>query len=177
VKAAYQGVPGAFSHEACLAFFPGGEAFGKATFAAVIAAVAEQEADVGILPFENSSVGPVEEVQTLLVGCPLPVVARRSLPIRLHLLGLPGADLGQVTTVISHPMALKQCAATLAELRLISRPASNTAVAAQALADPNHAVLASKAAAEAYGLTVLRRDMHDRPDNNTTFVILARVPW
>lgn len=174
MKVAYQGVPGAFSHEACLTFLADCEPFGKPTFANVIEAVAEGETEFGILPYENSAVGPVEEVHRLLAGCPLPIVARHVLPIRMHLLGLPGADLKEVTTAVSHPMALKQCAETLGEMGLAAKPASNTAVAAQALADPTNAVLASEFAAKAYGLTILRRDMQDHPDNSTTFVIIAR---
>jgi len=174
MKAAYQGVPGAFSHEACLTFLPDYEPFGQPSFAAVIETVVEGEAELGVLPFENSAVGPVEEVRDLLEGCPLTIVARHVLPIRIHLLGLPGAELAAVTCAVSHPMALKQCAGTLAAMGLAARPASNTAVAAQALAEPTNAVLASEAAAAAYGLTILRPDMQDSPDNSTTFVVIAR---
>ena len=174
MKIAFQGVPGAFSHQACLTFVPDHEPFGRPTFAAVIEALLYGEADLGVLPYENNRVGPVEEVHQLLADCPLPIVARHVLPIRIHLLGLPGADLKEVTTAASHPMALKQCAATLARMGVAARPASNTAVAAQALSDPTNAVLASEAAAEAYGLTILQRDMQDHTDNKTTFVVLAR---
>lgn len=174
MKVAYQGVPGAFSHEACLAFLPDHEPFGKPTFAAVIEAVAEGETELGMLPFENSAVGAVQEVQDLLAACPVTVVARHVLPVRMHLLGLPGTKLEAVTTAVSHPVALAQCAENLAKLGLAAEPASNTAVAAQSLSDPTNAVLASEAAAAAYGLTILRRDMQDRPDNSTTFVVVAR---
>jgi prephenate dehydratase len=175
MRVAYQGLPGAFSHEACLTFLPDDEPFGRATFAEVIDAILHDEADLGMLPYENNAVGPVEEVQALLADCPLAIVARHQLPIRMHLLGLPGTDLGQVTTAVSHPMALKQCAETLGRMGLSMQPASNTAVAAQALSDPNKAVIASQAAAEAFGLVILQRDVHDHKDNATTFVVLARA--
>lgn len=174
MKIAYQGVPGAFSHEACLTFVADHEPVGQPTFAAVLEAVVHGEAELGVLPYENSAAGPVEDVHALLAQRPLPIVARHALPIRIHLLGLPGADLATVTTAVSHPMALKQCADTLARMGLAPQPASNTAAAAQALADPTNAVLASQAAANAYGLAILRRDMQDRPDNETTFVVIAR---
>ena len=174
MKVAYQGVPGAFSHEACLTFLADCEPFGKPTFANVIEAVVQGETEFGMLPYENSAVGPVEEVHRLLADCPLAIVARHVLPIRMHLLGLPGARLGDVTTAVSHPMALKQCAETLGQMGLAAKPASNTAVAAQALADPTNAVLASEFAAKAYGLTILKRDMQDHPDNSTIFVVLAK---
>ena len=175
MKVAYQGVPGAFSHEACLTFLADCEPFGKPTFANVIEAVEQGETEFGMLPFENNSAGAVEEVQALLaVAEGIRIVARHTLPIRIHLLGLQGSDIARLRTAVSHPMALKQCAETLGQMGLAAKPASNTAVAAQALADPTNAVLASEFAAKAYGLTILKRDMQDHPDNSTIFVVLAK---
>ena len=74
-------------------------------------------------------------------------------------------------------MALAQCAGTLRSLALPGEAAANTAVAAKRLAattDRHVAVLASEAAAEAYGLTILRRDVHDQPDNATRFRVVGR---
>jgi prephenate dehydratase len=174
MKVAYQGVPGAFSHEACGQFLADAEPLGRATFADVIEAVESGEADIGILPRANNSAGTVPEVQELIDASSLKIVGEHRLPIRIHLLGLAGADVGQVRVAVSHPMALKQCAGSLAELGLEQMSASNTAAAAQTLSDPSNAVLASESAAEAYGLTILRRDMHDRDDNETTFVVVSR---
>jgi len=174
MRAAYQGVPGAFSHEACLTFLPEAEPVGQATFANVIDAVENGDADVGILPRANNSAGVVPEVQELIDRSGLRVVSEHRLPIRIHLLGLPGASVDDVRVAVSHPMALKQCLRHLAELGLGQQEASNTAAAAQTLSDPSNAVLASEAAAKSYGLTVLRRDMHDRDDNETIFVVVSR---
>lgn len=174
MKVAYQGVPGAFSHEACCKFLPDAEPLGRATFADVVEAVETGEADVGILPRANNSAGTVPEVQELIDGSSLRVIAEHKLPIRIHLLGLPGSNVAQVRVAVSHPMALKQCLENLAALGLEQQSASNTAAAAQTLSDPSNAVLASESAAEAYGLSVLRRDMHDRDDNETTFVLVSR---
>jgi prephenate dehydratase len=174
MKAAYQGVPGAFSHEACCTFLADAEPLGRATFAEVIEAVTEGDADVGILPRANNSAGLVPEVQELIDESGLTIVSEHRLPIRIHLLGLAGSDLARVRVAVSHPMALKQCADNLARLGLEQQSASNTAAAAQSLSDPANAVLASEAAAKAYGLVVLKRDMHDRDDNETTFVVVSR---
>lgn len=179
MKAAYQGQPGAFGHEACLTFLPDHEPVAKPSFAAVIEAVATGEVDRGILPFENSCAGPVAEVQALLADLPLAIVSRHSLPVRMHLLALPGTSLEMVRTVSSHPVALAQSAKALGELGVQTEAASNTAVAAMALRDDNdrtRAVLASEPAAKLYGLTILRRNVHDQPDNATSFCVLARKP-
>ena len=174
MKAAYQGLPGAFGHQACLTFLPGHEPVPEPSFAAVLEAVAEGRAQRGILPVENNQAGPVREVQLLLATSPLDIVSEHELPVRMPLLGLPGAELERIRTAVSHPVALLQCARTLARLGLRTEEAANTAVAARNLADPAKGVLASEAAAEAYGLTILLRDVHDRPDNATRFAVVAR---
>ena len=175
MSVAYQGVPGAFSHEACRTFLPEERSVGRATFAEVIETVLDGETDFGMLPFENNSAGAVEEVQALLAGAEgVEVVARHTLPIRIHLLGRPCSDAGALKVAVSHPMSLKQCTRTLAELGLAAEPASNTAAAAQALHEPGKAVLASEAAAEAYGLVILRRDLQDSEENATTFCVIRR---
>jgi prephenate dehydratase len=174
VSVAYHGVPGAFSHEACLRFVPDEQPIGLPNFADVVRAVEEGEVDYGILPLENNNAGWVDEVQHLLGKTPLRVIAEHKLPIRIHLLCLPGSSLDQVRTAVSHPMALRQCAETLRSLCLETEEAPSTSVAAQTLSDPTKAVLASEAAAEAYGLVVLKPNVHDREVNETTFVVVSR---
>jgi prephenate dehydratase len=177
VRVAYQGEPGAFSHEACIRFLPTYEAVRKDSFADVFESVAAGETDLGVLPEENVAAGVVPEVRALLDRGELEVIARHVLPIRMHLLGIPGATLAELETVVSHPIALAQCAGKLARMGLRTEPAQNTASAAKALAaadDPTRAVLASEAAAETYGLSILLRDLQDRADNATRFAVLAR---
>ena len=173
MRIAYSGAPGAFAHEACLAFAPELEALAMDGFAAVADAVQSGAVEFGMLPLRNSRAGAVEEVAQLLATRPLRVVAEHDLPVRMHLLGLAGADLGTIRVVASHPMALRQCAAALEELGVAQEEAPNTAVAARDLVDPSRAVLASEAAALAYGLTILQRDLQDDPDNLTRFALIA----
>ena len=95
----------------------------------------------------------------------------------MHLLAPEGTRLEDVRRVVSHPIALLQCRETLQALGVAVEPASNTAAAAKEIAsssDGSTAVLASEAAASIYGLAILRRNVHDRPDNATTFCVLAR---
>ena len=171
---AYHGVPGAFSHEACLRFLPTEEPIGLPSFADVIRAVESGEAEYGILPLENNNAGGVDEVQELLTASSLRSVAHHRLSIRIHLLGLPGSSMDKVDTAVSHPMAIKQCLGTLHSLGLATEEAPSTSVAAQTLSEPTKAVLASEAAAEAYGLVVLKANVHDREVNETTFVVVTR---
>lgn len=173
MKVAYQGSEGAFSHEACLQFLPGYEPVAYPTFADVIAAVERHDAGRGILPLANNEAGETG-ARDLIDRAEVEIVEQMLLPVRMHLLGLPSARLGQVRTVVSHPIALRQCALALGDLGVKTEEASNTALAAKALANPGRAVLASQRAAEIHGLKILKRDMQDRADNATWFAILAR---
>lgn len=170
---AYAGAPGAFGHEACLAFLPDHEPLPRATFEQVIASVEAGEAERGMLPLANNQAGETG-ARALIASSRVRILDEHELPVRMHLLGLPGARLEDIRCVVSHPVALRQCARSIIRLGLPTEEASNTAVAAAALDNPNRAVLASAAAAEAYGLETLVADVHDRPDNATRFAIIAR---
>jgi prephenate dehydratase len=173
MKVAYQGAEGAFSHEACLRFLPGHDPVPEATFSGVIEAVERGEAELGILPIANNEAGETG-ARALIEKSRLQIVEEPVLPVRMHLLGLPSATLGEIRTVVSHPVALRQCSILLAALGVTTEETSNTAIAARTLADRSRGVLASEAAARLYRLAILRRDVHDRPDNATRFAILAR---
>lgn len=177
MKVAYQGEPGAFSHEACRTFLPDYEPVRKRSFADVFESVAAGESELGMLPEENVAAGIVPEVRALLERNELTVRARHVLPIRMHLMANPGASLATIETIVSHPIALAQCAANVKALGVATEESLNTAGAAKALAesgDLSRAVLASEKAAAQYGLEILKHDLQDRPDNATRFVVLAR---
>ena len=176
-KVAYAGVPGAFAEQACRAFLPDMDWVGVGSFAAVADAVTRGDCDLGMLPRENSIAGPVPGVAALIADNDLAILSSHDLPVRQHLMARPGVLLSELRTAVSHPMALAQCTKMLEQLGLAAEEAVNTAVAAQALAeseDRSRAVIASESAAETWGLTILRHDVHDREDNFTTFCIVAR---
>lgn len=170
---AYAGLPGSFGHEACLAFTPEREPVPFPSFEAVIAALERGDLDVAMLPLANNQAGETG-VRELIEAAGLTIVSEHELPVRMHLLGLFGADIKAIRTVVSQPIALKQCAGNLAALDVATVEVSNTAVAASELSRMDRAVLASEAAANIYGLAILKRDMHDRPDNATRFAVVAR---
>lgn len=176
---AYQGEPGAYAHEACKTFLPGYERINRPTFEAVADAVRAGEAELGMLPIENNTAGAVPGNRALIADRGLHVRGEVALPIRLHLMAVPGARLEDIEAVISHPIALAQCHKVLERLSARPEEAINTAVGARLLADSGdrkRAAVASEAAAVANGLTILCRNVHDRPDNATTFCIVARDP-
>lgn len=173
---AYQGAPGAFSHEACLDLRPWDEAVGYETFQGAIEALLNGACQFALIPVENSSVGVVEPAATLVREAGLTVVSEAWRPIRLALLGLPGARLADVKTAESHPVALQQCSIALAEMKITPVEVFDTGGAAAAVAeagDLTRAAVAPARAAEVYGLTVLRNDLQDFSDNRTRFVLLT----
>ena len=173
MKVAYQGVEGAFAHEACLRFLGDHEAIALPTFLDVVNAVQSGEADLGMLPIANNQAGETG-ARELIEKARLHIIDQPVLAVRMHLLGMPTSRLEQIRTVVSHPVALRQCARTLAELGVATEETSNTALAAKALTNPSRGVLASETAADLYGLAILKRDVHDREDNETRFAIVSR---
>ena len=174
---AYQGEPGAFGEEAVIGWF--GDAATPVpvpTFSAVCAAVESGRSDAGVLPLENSLAGTVGDALDALANGSLRVIGEVLLPVRHQLLALPGVALEDVVRVSSHWQALAQCDRFLAERGWSVVPAADTAGAARELAasgDRRSAVIASRAAAERYGLTVLAAGIQDSDHNMTRFAVLV----
>lgn len=174
---AYQGEPGANSHIACQNVYPGWVALACATFEDALAAVADGTAHLGMIPIENSIAGRVADIHHLLPDAGLYITGEYFLPVHHQLLGLKGASLQSVKTVYSHVHALGQCRKIIRSLGLTPHVTGDTAGSAREIAewnDPSRASLASRLAAEIYGLGILAQDVEDEPLNTTRFVILSR---
>jgi len=178
-RCAYQGAPGAFSHEACLDLRPWDQPVACDTFEAAIAALRSGEVGCALIPVENSTIGRVEPAASLVEQSGLTIVSEVWRPIRLALMAPHGARLGGVRTAESHPAALDQCVGALSELGIEAVEAFDTAGAARAVAeagDPTRAAVAPVRAAEVYDLSILRNDIQDSADNRTRFVLLSASP-
>lgn len=176
-RVAYQGEPGAFGEEAVIAYF--GDAVTPApmpTFSAVCTAVESGAADAGVLPLENSLAGTVGDALDALANGSLRVVGELLLPIRHHLLVMPGVTIGAVERVSSHWQALAQCERFLDGRGWQVVPAADTAGAARQLAedaDRRGSAIASSRAADRYGLEISVSDIQDAEHNVTRFAVLA----
>ncbi len=173
---AYQGEPGAFSHEACLTWFPDHEPEACPTFEDAFDAVQSGRCALGMIPVENSVAGRVSDVHHLLPKSGLKIVGEHFLPIRMQLMANPGVKLDDLEVAASHPMALLQCRRTLRRLGLKAQVVADTAGSARMLAeepDPRRAAIASATAAELYGLTILKRNIEDAHGNTTRFLVLT----
>lgn len=175
-RIAYQGAKGAFSHLACLELRPSDEPVGFKRFDQAIAAVRRGEVGCALIPVENSTIGRVEPAASLVERSGLRILSDAWRPIRLSLLGLQRATLADIRSAESHPIALRQCLATLRRLRIVPVNAFDTAAAAKAVfesSDASRAAIAPVEAAGLYGLKVLREDLQDMADNKTRFVLLG----
>jgi prephenate dehydratase len=178
-KIAFQGVRGAYGDLAARAVFPGRETLACPAFEDVFEAVRGGSAAYGIIPIENSSAGRVADIHHLLPLSELFIVGEHFTPVRHCLIALPGADLGALKAVLSHPQALAQCRNRLRELGLTPEAFGNTAGAVTEVArrsDPTLAALGSRLAAEVNALSVLLEDAQDHDHNTTRFVVVATEP-
>ncbi len=175
-RCAYQGAPGAFSHEACTDLRPWDEAVAFDSFEAAIDALKTGQVGCALIPVENTTIGRVEPAASLVEQSGLTIVSEVWRPIRLALMAPLGARLADIRTAESHPAALGQCVGTLATLGIAPVEAFDTAGAARAVAeagDVSRAAVGPARAAEVYELSILRNDLQDSTDNRTRFVLLS----
>ncbi|MEN3289763.1 MAG: prephenate dehydratase [Bradyrhizobium sp.] len=177
LKIAFQGEPGANSHIAISEAYPAAEPMPCATFEDALAAISSGEADLGMIPIENSVAGRVADIHHLLPASGLHIIGEWFLPIRHQLMGIKGTSLADIKTVESHVHALGQCRNIIRKLGIKPIVAGDTAGSARIIAerkDKSAAAIASRLAAEIYGLDILAEDVEDEAHNTTRFVVLAR---
>jgi prephenate dehydratase len=178
-KIAFQGEPGANSHEAARDYYPDYDPMACAAFEDAFEAIRGGVAALGMIPVENSTSGRVTDVHHLLPDSGLLIIGERFKPIRFHLMANPGVAIGDVRTVASMPPALGQCRKTLRRLGVATEATGDTAGAAKALSehpDPARAAIAPALAAEIYGLDILMRDVEDERHNTTRFLVMTADP-
>jgi prephenate dehydratase len=181
VRVAFQGEAGAYSEAAVYAHAAHANlappvSVGCAAFEDVFAEVVDGRCQMGFIPIENSLAGSIHRNYDLLLQHPLWVVGEYYLRVSHCLLGVPGANLTAIRRVISHPQALAQCEHSLRKLGVVSEAAYDTAGSAKIISqrqDPTLAAVASRRAAEIYGLDILAESIEDNPANFTRFLVIA----
>jgi len=176
---AFQGVPGAYSDLACRGAHPDMRTLPCASFEDTFAAVRDGQAELAMIPIENSVAGRVADIHHLLPDSGLHIVAEHFQRVNHHLLALPGATIGGLKSVRSHIQGLSQCRRLIRELGLTPVVAADTAGSAAEVAasgDPTEAAIASSLAGEIYGLVSLRAGIEDAEHNTTRFLIMGREP-
>lgn len=179
ITVVYQGVEGAYSHQAMLNYF-GKEVdnFNVTTFREAMEAVRDGKADYAVLPIENSTAGTVNDVYDLLFEFDNYIVATTDVVVRHALLGTKDAGMSDIEVVYSHPQGLMQCSEFLDEHREWQQVAqANTAGSAKKVMEENdktHAAIASTVAADIYGLKILEENINRNNENTTRFIIISK---
>ncbi len=176
-RISFQGEPGANSDTACRTMYPDLEPLPCPTFEDALAAVTRGEADLAMIPIENTIAGRVADIHHLLPVSGLQIVGEFFLPIRFQLMAKPGTGLSDIREVHSHIHALGQCRGILRRNGWKPVISGDTAGAARIISqmpDRHVAALAPRLAAELYGLDILAENVEDAEHNTTRFVVLSR---
>ena len=180
MRLAYQGEPGAYSEAAALHFGgPNVETLPCKSFDEVFEAVVKRKATHGVVPLENSIGGTIHRNYDLLLDHELSITGEVELDVVHCLQALPGTKLSDVKTVYSHPQALAQCERYLKDLGATVEAVYDTAGGAKLIAEQklrHAAALASRRAAEVFGLEVLQEAVQDFESNLTRFAVIGGPP-
>ena len=180
MQAAYRGVPGSWSHKACLQFFGSDLPLQDcSSFREVFDLVDRQGAAFGVLPLENSLTGSFHENYDLLLAYDLKIVGEVTLRIKHNLIGHPGATLEGIERIYSHPQVFRQCQEFLEQHPQWDRIAcQNTASCVARVKEnnkPQEAAIAGAEAAGLYQLAVLKEGIEMNPRNFTRFVVISKT--
>jgi prephenate dehydratase len=177
-RVAFQGEHGAFSEEAALRLLgPNIAVVPRATLHTLFTAVAEDAAELIVVPIENTVAGILHPAHDFLMASGLSVIDDMLLPIRQNVIGLPGASLGRIASAESHPVAVGQCECFFRRHPTIARvTAADTAGSVRAITqagNPARAAIGSKRAADIFGAQLLLQGIDDVRENYTRFLLLA----
>lgn len=173
------GASGSYTEQAFREYF--GEntrAENAATFKEVMEMVKSGGADYGVLPIENTSTGGITDIYDLLVEYDNSIMGEHILKVNHVLLGLPQAELKDITTVFSHQQGILQCQKFLEanpEIKAVEC-ASTADGAKKVLADNDltHGAIAGKQSAKVYGLKILKENVNHESNNSTRFIIIGK---
>jgi prephenate dehydratase len=177
MRVAFQGEPGAYSEEASFGYFDAPETIPCESFDAVFAAVTSGSVDAGLIPIENTLGGSIHQNYDLLLRHQLWITGEYFLRVRHCLIALPGVEKSEIRKVTSHPQGLAQCAGYLRNMNVATEPGYDTAGSVKLLkasGDRTTAAIASKRAAEIYGMQILQEGVEDNPENYTRFLAIQR---
>ncbi len=181
VRVAFQGEPGAYSEQALLEAVPEATSVPAPLLRDVFEMVARGDADLAVVPCENSQAGSITEAYDLLLEYTetLSIRGEHELRVRHCLLAPRGASMENIKTAYSHPQALAQTALWLRGKGIVPAAFHDTAGAARWVAergDPSEAAVASSRAGDVYGLDVLAAGIEDNPANRTRFLVIGNEP-
>jgi prephenate dehydratase len=179
MRVAFQGEPGAYSEQAVFNYLGNVEALPCESFDLVFEAVVGGACDSGLIPIENSLAGSIHQNYDLLLRHDLYIIGEYPLRVQHCLIAFPGVGKEEIKKAISHPQALGQCAAYLRGLGIKPESVYDTAGSVKMLKASgarDTAAIASRRAAEIYGMQIIEDGIEDNPENYTRFLAIAKEP-
>ncbi len=177
-RVAFQGEPGAYGEIAALDYFPKAKLLPAKSFQTVFEILESGKANFAVVPIENSIEGSINETYDLLLKTSMVVCGEIYQRIRHCLIANPGTSNSEITAAYSHPQALAQCRAYLQKKGLEPIPTYDTAGAVKLVKQEKMmqaAAIASKRAANLYGMRILEESIEDKKNNYTRFLILSKA--
>jgi prephenate dehydratase len=177
MQVAFQGEPGAYSEQAVFNYFGDVETRPCESFDVVFDSVVSGASEFGLIPIENSLAGSIHQNYDLLLRHDLHIVGEYPLRVQHCLIAMPGVKKEEIQKAISHPQALGQCAAYLRNLGIRAEPVYDTAGSVKMLKESGArdiAAIASRRAAELYGMEILEEGIEDNPENYTRFLAISQ---
>jgi len=177
MKVSFQGEPGAYSEQAVFDYFGNVETVPCESFDAMFDSVVSGKSDVALAPIENSLAGSIHQNYDLLLRHDLHIVGEYLLRVRHCLISMPGVKKEDIKKAISHPQALGQCAGYLRSHGIKAEQVYDTAGSVKILKESGAmdvAAIASKRAAELYGMQILEEGIEDNSENYTRFLAVQR---
>ena len=175
-RISFQGDFGANSDMAARDMFPEMSPLPCQTFEDAFNAVESGDADLAMIPIENTLAGRVADIHYLMPQSRLYIIGEYFMPIRFQLMVLPGVQKSEIKTVHSHIHALGQCRKIVRSNGWRAVVAGDTAGAAKLVSetgDRSMAALAPRLAADLYGLEIMEENVEDSDNNITRFVVLS----
>jgi prephenate dehydratase len=178
-KIAIQGFEASFHEIVAIQYFGADiETVECATFPKLFSVMENGQADYAVCAIENSLAGSILPNYAHLRNSNLEIIGEVYLRIEMNLMALPNQSIDQIEEIHSHPMALLQCQGFFENYPNIQLVESNdTALSAREIKEKHikhRAAVASKRAAELFGLEIIAADIHDNKRNFTRFLILAQ---
>lgn len=179
MKVAFQGEPGAYSEQAIFNYYGEVETLPCESFDVMFDSVVSDKSDAALAPIENSLAGSIHQNYDLLLRHDLHIIGEYLLRVHHCLIALSGVKKEDIRKAISHPQALGQCAVYLRNLNIKPEAVYDTAGSVKMLKESgagDTAAIASRRAAEIYGMQILEEGIEDNTENYTRFLAVGREP-
>lgn len=179
MKIAIQGIRGSFHHIVAEKFFGENIELSECmSFTEIPILLKNDQVESAVMAIENSIAGAILPNYALIDEYELSIEGEVYVNIHHHLMALEGQDLSDIKEVWSHPMALLQCRKFFREhpeIKLIEE--KDTAEVARRIQQDNIkgvAAVASKRAADLFGLDIISNDIQTIKHNSTRFFVLKK---